>query len=274
MLRYGTEIARNIREEVKQEIVKMGINPSLSVILVGDDVSSKIYVNNKKKACQEVGIICNILSFENDCDPKIVKDKVVNSESSGVIVQLPLPSHFDKFEIINSIDPFKDVDCFHIENIGRLVQGNPRFLPCTPAAVNVLLINEELEGKHVVIVNDSIVVGKALSMLLLKRKATVTLCNEYTKNIKFICQSADILVSAVGKIPDFSITNDYVKKDAIVIDVGIFRNSDGKIRGDVDAEVIEKARWVSAVPNGIGVITVSSLLKNVLIAENMKKGGL
>lgn len=254
--------------------------PKLAVFLVGNNEASRIYVRNKTKACQRIGIESEVYELpENTTGSKL--DKLIckcneASDVHGILVQLPLPYHFDKIKIINSIAVEKDVDCFHAHNIGMLVQGIPIFTPCTPTGICKLLdyINVSVLGKNIVIINDSIVVGRPLAMLLSNKGATVTICNKHTERLKEISKKADIVVVAVGKRPEFVLNKHYCKEGVVLIDVGI-NNQNGKLCGDIDIESVSNlASMVTQTPGGIGPLTISVLLENVVLAAERKEWGL
>jgi len=262
------QIKENIATEVESLKQKTGKTPGLAVVLVGDDPASAVYVRNKNKTCKNLGF----QSFENilpadTSEPtllglinKLNKDERVN----GILVQLPLPSHISSQKILEAINPQKDVDGFHLENIGRLFTGNATFKPCTPEGIIQLLDHYEvkIEGENAVVLGRSNIVGKPISLLLLERNATVTICHSRTKNLSAITQSADILIAAIGK-PNF-VTEDMVKDDAIVIDVGINRVGD-KLVGDVDYQsVSKKVSLITPVPGGVGPMTIAVLMANTL----------
>ena len=269
----GKLISSEVKERVKAEVLKLkdeGIETSLAVIIVGEDPASKIYVSNKKKACEALGIRSLEYALPEDTtrEELLALIKTLNSESSvnGILCQLPLPRHLDETEIINAISPEKDVDAFHPQNVGHIMIGDYDFVPCTPAGIIEMLDSEgiETEGKHCVVIGRSNIVGKPMSMLLLHRNGTVTICHSRTKNLKEICKSADILVAAVGKAK--FVTADMVKEGAVVIDVGMNRQ-DGKLCGDVDFEnVKEKASAITPVPGGVGPMTIAMLMQNTLTA--------
>jgi methylenetetrahydrofolate dehydrogenase (NADP+)/methenyltetrahydrofolate cyclohydrolase len=275
MLIDGREIAKKLKLEVADEVSKLkakGIHPCLCVCLVGDDPASKIYVKNKQKSCEEVGILSKVEFPSSSVSASSIFDLIrqwnEDKKCHGVLVQLPLPEHIDRLDVINAVSSSKDVDGFHHQNIGLLVQGKPNFIPCTPLAIKYLLDyhNIKVSGKNVVIINDTIVVGKPLAMLLNMAGATVTLCNSKTENLVEISKSADILVSAVGKRPDFIVAGNMIRKGAAVFDVGVNR-IDGKICGDVDFDdVIDRASYLTKMPGCIGLITIAMLLKNTLKA--------
>ena len=274
----GKNLAKKIRNELKQKIKTLYSTPCLAVVLVGNDPASKLYVNNKKKYCEEVGIKSSIIKLESNIKETdlIKKIKQLNKDKNinGILVQLPLPKHINEFKIIESINPIKDVDGFNAYNKGLLNIGKPFFIPCTPLGI-LKLLNEykiDLKGKHAVIVGRSNIVGKPLLNLLLNHDATVSICHSNTKNLKEITQSADILIVSIGK-PKF-ITSDFVKKGAAVIDVGINKveNSNNFV-GDVDFnKVKEKASFITPVPGGIGPLTITSLLDNTIKAFEKQNG--
>lgn len=270
----GKSIAEEIRTSIKERVSKMkeamNINPSLTVILVGDNPSSQVYVRNKERACIEVGIDSNIIRMSEKTSEQELLDTIqkLNEDRSvhGILVQLPLPEQINEDKIIAAIDPNKDVDGFHPINRGKLFAGEKSLEPCTPMGIIRLLdhIGYEIEGKNAVIIGRSNIVGKPVALMLLKRNATVTIVHTRTKDIKSITQTADILVVAVGraKIVDSS----YIKEGAVVIDVGINR-LDGKLCGDVDFDdVKDKAGYITPVPRGVGPMTIAMLLENTLTA--------
>lgn len=275
----GKAVSAAVKDEVKEQVAalkKDGGVPCLAVVLVGDDPASKVYVRNKKRACE----YCGIKSLEYILDKTASEQQlldlidVLNNEPTvhGILVQLPLPPHINEQKIINAISEQKDVDAFHPANVGRLMTGNPDFLPCTPAGVMEMLkkYNIETAGKDCVIIGRSNIVGKPMAMLMLMANSTVTVCHSKTKNLKEKCLSADILIAAIGK-PKF-VTADMVKDGAVVIDVGINRTEDGKLCGDVDFdEVSKKASYITPVPGGVGPMTIATLMKNTLTAYKLKK---
>ena len=266
----GKAISQAIKDEVKAKVADLntkGIYPSLAVILVGNDPASAVYVGNKKKACEYTGI--KSVSYELPDETtqtellelidKLNKDDSIN----GILCQLPLPKHIDEDAIIRAISPLKDVDGFHPETVGKMVIGEKGFLPCTPAGVIELLkrSNVDITGKECVVVGRSNIVGKPMSILLLRENGAVTTCQSKTKNLKEVCKRADILVVAIGK-PKF-IDDEYVKEGATVIDVGIHRGADNKLCGDVDYEkVAPVAGLITPVPGGVGPMTIAMLMKN------------
>lgn len=273
----GKRISKEIKEELKQEVAQLkenGRECCLAVIQVGNDPASSVYVGNKKKACEYIGV--NSLSFElaDTVTEKELLDLIekLNQDASvhGILCQLPLPKHIDENKVIRAISPKKDVDGFHPENVGALVIGQQGFVSCTPAGIVQLLkrSNVEICGKHCVIVGRSNIVGKPMALLMLRENATVTVCHSKTENLQEICKEADILIVAIGK-PLF-ITADYVKKDAVVIDVGIHRNEENKLCGDVDFQSVEPiASAITPVPGGVGPMTIAMLMNNCVEAMKM-----
>ena len=270
----GKKISADIRAEITEEVKAMkaeGIHPGLAVIIVGEDPASQVYVRNKGKACEEVGIYSEIIRMPKETteDTLLAKISELNarSEISGILVQLPLPKHISEEKVIAAISPEKDVDAFSEANVGKIMIGNHHFLPCTPAGVMELIHRSgvEIAGKQAVVIGRSNIVGKPQAMLLLHANATVTICHSRTQNLAEICRTADILVVAIGKA-DF-VTADMVKPGACVIDVGMNRKADGKLTGDVDyASVSEVAGYITPVPGGVGPMTITMLLKNTLTA--------
>lgn len=270
----GKAVSAAVKDEVKNEVEqlkKSGSVPCLAVVLVGNDPASKVYVGNKKKACEYCGIkSLEYLLDENTTEEELLSlINVLNNDSAvnGILVQLPLPKHINEEHIINSIVPSKDVDAFHPVNVGKIMIGNPDFLPCTPAGVMEMLKKYNIEtcGKDCVIIGRSNIVGKPMAMLMLAANATVTVCHSKTANIKEKCKNSDIIIAAVGKAG--FVTADMVKDGAVVIDVGINRNSEGKLCGDVDFEsVSQKASYITPVPGGVGPMTIATLMKNTLAA--------
>lgn len=273
----GKAVAERIKCEIAEEIVKLrseGIEPCLAVVIVGDNQASRVYVNNKKKACDRVGI--KSLEFalpEETSQAELLKliDKLNADKSvNGILVQLPLPGHIDEKAVIDRIDPSKDVDCFHPYSVGKLFTGSPVFQPCTPSGIMELIKESgtDVRGKDCVVIGRSNIVGKPMAMLLLAANGTVTIAHSKTKNLKRVCKRADILVVAIGKAK--FIDDSYVKKGAVVIDVGMDRDEDGKLCGDVDFEkVLPVCGAITPVPGGVGPMTVTMLLKNTLTAAKM-----
>lgn len=267
----GKKVAEHIKFQVKTEIVSMEQDPTLAVIVVGDNPASRVYVNNKKKACDYVGIKSVEYTLPEDTteDELLALIDLLNRFRyiNGILVQLPLPNHINEKLVLEKIAPEKDVDGFSAYNTGKLWQGQYDIAPCTAMGIIELLnyYNIDVAGKHCVIIGRSNIVGKPVASLLLERNATVTICHSKTKNLSEITSKADILISAVGK-PKF-VTWGFVKKDAIVIDVGINRDENGKLCGDVDSEnIANKASMLTPVPGGVGPMTVAMLMKNTLIA--------
>lgn len=270
----GKKISTEIKDELKvtvEELKKQGVETCLAVIQVGDDPASSIYVRNKKRACAYVGI--ESLSYElpeettEDELVKLVKELNENDNVHGILVQLPLPKHINADTIIRTISPNKDVDGFHPESVGRLCIGEPGFVSCTPAGIIQLLKRSgiEIEGKECVVVGRSNIVGKPMSILLLRENGTVTITHSRTKDLKEVTGRADILVVAIGK-PKF-ITADYVKEGAVVIDVGMHRNEENKLCGDVDFDdVKDKVSAITPVPGGVGPMTIAMLMYNCVEA--------
>lgn len=269
----GKAIAAALRAELKEEVAALtaaGNTPALAVILVGNDPASRVYVSNKEKACAEVGIRSEEFTLPEDTTEEqlleLVRTLNAREDIHGILCQLPLPSHLDDKTVIAAIDPRKDVDAFHTANVGHIMIGDYTFLPCTPAGVMELLhrSNIDVAGKHCVVIGRSNIVGKPMAMLLLHENATVTICHSRTQNLKEICRSADVLVAAVGRAK--FVTPDMVKDGAAVIDVGINRDENGKLCGDVDPLVDAVAGWLTPVPGGVGPMTIALLLKNTVTA--------
>ena len=272
----GKAVSAAIKEQVRDEIARDGIKAGLAVVIVGNDPASRVYVNNKKKACE----FCGIQSFEYALPEETTMEQLLelidtlnNDEKvNGILVQLPLPKQLDEKAVIERISPKKDVDAFHETNVGKIMIGNYSFLPCTPAGCMELIHSTgvSVSGKECVVIGRSNIVGKPMAMLLLHENGTVTVCHSRTKNLAEVCSRADILVAAVGK-PNF-VTADMVKEGAVVIDVGINRLENGKLCGDVKFdEVSEKASWITPVPGGVGPMTIAILMKNTLIAAKTQK---
>ena len=274
----GKAISLDIKQEVKkqtEQLKQKGITPCLAVVLVGEDSASKVYVNNKKKACDFCGITS--ISYELpestkesellELIKKLNQDKSIN----GILVQLPLPKHINENHIILAISPQKDVDCFHPQNVGTLYTGGKCFLPCTPAGILELIQRSgyDITAKECVVIGRSNIVGKPVAMLLLCENGTVTICHSKTKNLHDVCKRADIIVVATGKRN--TLTRDMVKQGAIIIDVGMNRNEEGKLCGDVYFDnVIEVARAITPVPGGVGPMTIAMLMKNCLTAAELQ----
>lgn len=272
----GKAVSAAVKEQVRDEIARDGIKAGLAVVIVGNDPASRVYVNNKKKACE----FCGITSFEyalpEETSMKELLELIdtLNSDDkvNGILVQLPLPKQLDEKEVIARISPEKDVDAFHEQNVGKIMIGNYSFLPCTPSGCMDLIHSTgvEISGKECVVIGRSNIVGKPMAMLLLHENGTVTICHSRTKNLAEVCRRADILVAAVGR-PNF-VTADMVKEGAVVIDVGINRLDNGKLCGDVKFdEVSEKAGWITPVPGGVGPMTIATLMKNTLTAAKLQQ---
>ena len=271
----GKEVSANTRAKISDEVKafkeERGITPGLAVIIVGNNEASKVYVRNKHKACEDVGMYSKVIEMPEETAEEellsLIDSLNKDDEIHGILVQLPLPKHINEQKVINSISPKKDVDAFHPENVGKIMIGEYDFLPCTPAGVMEILAyyNIEISGKKCVIVGRSNIVGKPQALLLLEKNGTVTICHSRTKDLKEETKQADILVVAIGK-PDF-ITADMVKEGAVVVDVGINRMPDGKLHGDVNFdEVAPKSYAITPVPGGVGPMTITMLLKNTLTA--------
>ncbi len=276
----GKAIADEIKKEAAAEAAALkaqGVKPCLAVILVGNDSASQVYVNNKKKACEAVGIRSVSYTLDENAEEsellQLVDTLNLDSSVHGILVQLPLPEHMDETKVIVAISPEKDVDCFHPMNVGRLTSGLDGFLPCTPAGVIEILkrTGHDIAGKNCAIIGRSNLVGKPLALLMTRENATVTLCHSKTQNLAEVCRRADILVSAAGKAG--LVTGDMVKDGAVVIDVGMNRNAEGKLCGDVVYdEAAEKASAVTPVPGGVGLMTVAMLMKNCIRAAKKVSG--
>lgn len=270
----GKKLRDKILEELKLKVASLTVVPKLVVISVGDDPASQIYVNNKKKYAEKIGIAAEIIGYPEDVTQQILLKKIdeLNNDTTvtAILVQLPLPKHIDKLKILTAIDPKKDVDGFTPYNSGLLFSGaKPFAYPATPRGILRLLdeYNIEIDGKHVVVVGRSNIVGKPLAQMMLNRNATVTVCHSHTKNLAEITKTADILVSAAGgKI----IEDNMLKSNCVVIDVGIFRDDNGKLRGDVNFETVSKiASHITPVPGGVGPMTIASLMLNIVdLIEN------
>ncbi len=270
----GKKVSAQVKEQVRietEELVKKGIKPGLAVIIVGDDLASRVYVNNKKKACEKVGFLSKEFALPATTTQEellsLVKELNEDKEINGILCQLPLPKGLDEKAVIEAISPLKDVDAFHASNVGKIMIGDYDFLPCTPAGVMEMLhsYNIPVEGKECVVIGRSNIVGKPMAMLLLHENGTVTITHSRTKNLKEVTKRADILVAAIGK-PKF-VTADMVKEGAVVIDVGMDRDENGKLCGDVDFEnVKEKCSAITPLPGGVGPMTIAVLMKNTLKA--------
>ena len=274
----GKKVSAAVRAQVRDEVVelvKRGVQPGLAVVIVGNDPASRTYVNNKKKACADTGIYSEEYALPETTTQEellaLVDQLNHKKEITGILVQSPLPRGLDEEAVVEAIAPEKDVDAFHPDNVGRIMIGNYHFLPCTPAGVIELLQSEQIEiaSKNCVVIGRSNIVGKPMAMLLLHHNGTVTICHSRTKDLKAVCRQADILVSAVGKAG--FVTADMVKPGAAVIDVGMNRNSEGKLCGDVDYAAVEKlAGYITPVPGGVGPMTIAMLLRNTLTAAKLQ----
>jgi len=269
----GKKISAQVKDECKERVAKENLDVTLAVIQVGNDPASTVYVGNKKKACEYVGIhsLSYELSEETTEEELLALVEKLNADDTvnGILVQLPLPSHINEDKVIQTISPKKDVDGFHPQSVGALSIGQPGFVSCTPAGIIQLLKRSGvvIDGKECVIVGRSNIVGKPMAMLMLRENATVTIAHSKTKNLKELCQTADILIVAIGK-PQF-ITADYVKEGAVVIDVGIHRDENNKLCGDVRyEEVAEKASAITPVPGGVGPMTIAMLMSNCVESLN------
>lgn len=270
----GKEIANNLREEMKEEVIQLkeiGITPHLTVILVGEDPASKSYVRGKEKASSEVGLNSTVIRMPENTEEDTLLQKIneLNNDERvhGILVQLPLPKQMDEQKVIEAIDPDKDVDGFHPINIGRMIVGQDVFLPCTPYGIIHMLKskNIQIEGQHAVVIGRSNIVGKPVGQLLLNENATVTYCHSRTKNLKKITKQADILIVAIGK--EHVIDSTFIKDGAVVIDVGVNRTNEGTLTGDVDFEDAQKkASYITPVPKGVGPMTITMLLFNTIKA--------
>ena len=276
----GKQVAARCREELKQQVAALrarGIIPGLAVILVGEDPASQVYVRNKHRACEELGIHSEQYTLSADTDRQTLLDLITElngrEEIDGILVQLPLPGHLDEKEILSAIDPAKDVDSFHPQNVGRLVIGDYFFAPCTPSGILTLIDSAgvDLTGKECVVIGRSNIVGKPMALMLLHRNATVTVCHSKTRDLPSVTRRADVLISAVGKAG--FVTAYMVKPGAVVIDVGMNRNQAGKLCGDVDFESVSRvADYLTPVPVGVGPMTITMLLRStVLSAQNRRK---
>lgn len=275
----GKQVAARIKAALKKEVEQLktekNIEPGLAVVIVGNDPASRVYVNNKKKACSEIGIYSREYALPEETTQQellsLIESLNQDPQINGILVQLPLPSHLDETAVILSINPAKDVDAFHPVNVGKIMIGDFDFLPCTPAGVMELIAESGIDpaGKECVVVGRSNIVGKPQAMLLLHKNGTVTICHSKTKNLKEVCLRADILVVAVGRA-NF-ITADMVKPGAVVIDVGMNRLENGKLCGDVDFEQVKQvAKAITPVPGGVGPMTITMLMRNTMKAAELQ----
>ncbi len=279
MIIDGKAISAATRGDIKaqvDELKKQGVTPGLAVIIVGDDPASRVYVNNKKKACAELGMLSEEYALPADTTEEelltLIDTLNGREDIDGILCQLPLPRHLDEKRVINAISAEKDVDAFHPVNVGKIMIGDYSFLPCTPAGVMELIrrSNIDVAGKHCVVIGRSNIVGKPMAMLMLHANATVTICHSRTQNLKEICRTADIIVAAVGKA--YFVTADMVKEGAVVIDVGMNRNAEGKLCGDVDYDEVSKvASAITPVPGGVGPMTITMLMQNTVTAAKQRR---
>lgn len=270
----GNALSQKLRIQITERAAALkakGITPGLAVVLVGDNPASQVYVRNKVKACQDCGLNSLLEKYPEDMTEKVLLERIetLNQDPSihGILVQLPLPKHIDAQKVIEAIAPHKDVDGFHIASAGALMTGMPGFWPCTPYGCMKMLdsIGYDLKGKHAVVIGRSNIVGKPMALMLLQKNATVTICHSATPNLKAMTLQADVIVAAVGKRN--VLTADMVKPGAVVIDVGMNRNDEGKLCGDVDFDGVEKvAGYITPVPGGVGPMTITMLLVNTLEA--------
>ncbi len=276
----GKATSKKIRGEVYDKVSKLaekGIRAGLAVIIVGEDPASRTYVNNKKKACAECGIYSEEYALSEQTSEEellsLIAELNDKEEINGILVQLPLPKHISEDKVIEAINPDKDVDAFNVRNVGKIMTGDFDFLPCTPAGVMALFeeYGIDVSGKRATVIGRSNIVGKPMSMLLLHKSATVTICHSKTKNIDEILKNSDIIVAAVGKAG--FVTGDMVSAGAVVMDVGINRNAEGKLCGDVDFDSVSpKASYITPVPGGVGPMTITMLMKNTLRAACIQNG--
>lgn len=279
MILDGKKLSNIILEEIKKEVSKLAKKPHLAVILVGDDPASRIYVNNKKKTALNLGINSTVIELPENTEEKVLLNKIEelnkDDDVTGILVQMPLPAHIDKDKVVCAIDPKKDVDCFTPENVGKLALGmKPYFYPVTPQGILIMLdyYGYPVEGKHVVVVGRSNIVGKPMVQMLLSRNATVTVCHSHTKNLDDIIKTADIIISAVGKKV---VRCKMVKYKSVLVDVGISRDTNGKLTGDLNFsgfndinEILDFVEAFSPVPGGVGPMTIASLMLNTLAVEH------
>lgn len=273
----GKALAAGIKDDLKKRVKALndekGITPGLAVILVGDDPASHTYVNNKEKACVDIGIYSSVHRLKTDTSEEelltLIDELNHDNEIDGILVQLPLPKHLDELKILRAVDPDKDVDGTHVVTAGKLFVGDIGFKPCTPKGIVRMIKSTgvEIAGKNAVVAGRSNIVGKPIALLLLNENATVTICHSKTKDLQKICANADILVAAIGK-PEF-FTGEYIKEGAVVIDVGTTK-VDGKLKGDVlFEEAAKKASWISPVPGGVGPMTIAMLMENTVEAGEL-----
>jgi len=276
----GKAVAARVRQEVAVAVARLaeaGIVPCLHVVLVGEDPASQVYVRNKGKACEEVGIrgVTHRLSAETTEEELLALLAGLNADPDvdGILVQLPVPKHINSDKVIDALDPARDVDGFHPFSLGMLMSDRPGVEPCTPAGC-IRLIDEtgiDLKGLHAVVIGRSLIVGKPMAQLLLRRHATVTICHSRTTNLPEVVRSADVVVAAVGK--PRMVKGDWIREGAVVIDVGVNRTGEGKLVGDVDFEAAsQKASWITPVPGGVGPMTIAFLMRNTVIAACLRRG--
>lgn len=275
----GKAVSEKVKAQVAQEVEQLkerGIQPGLAVVLVGDDPASRVYINSKKKACTVTGIYSEEYALPATTSQEELLDLIhklnEKPEIHGILLQSPLPEGLDEAAVVEVIDPKKDVDAFHAYNVGKLAQGRPIFQPCTPAGILELIrsTGTEIEGKNCVVIGRSNIVGKPMALLLLQHNGTVTICHSKTANLKKLTCQADILISAVGKAG--FVSADMVKPGAVVIDVGMNRNAEGKLCGDVASEVEPIASFLTPVPGGVGPMTIAMLMKNTVLAAKLQNG--
>ena len=279
MIIDGKKISTEIKDELKGQVAKLkaeGVEVTLAVVKVGEDPASAVYVRNKEKACEYIGINSKKIEMPEETTEeellKLVDDLNTDPAINGILVQLPLPKHIDENKILLAIDPMKDVDGFHPVNVGKMVIGEESFLPCTPAGIIEMIKRSglDIEGKECVIIGRSNIVGKPMAILMLRENATVTVTHSRTKDLPEVCKRADIIVAALGKAK--FVTKDFVKEGAIIIDVGMDRDEDGKLCGDVDFDEVESiASAITPVPGGVGPMTVTMLLVNCLRSVELNK---
>lgn len=279
MIIDGKKISTEIKDELKEQVAQLkaeGVEVTLAVVKVGEDPASAVYVRNKEKACEYIGINSKKIEMPEETTEeellKLVDDLNTDPAINGILVQLPLPKHIDENKILLAIDPMKDVDGFHPVNVGKMVIGEESFLPCTPAGIIEMIKRSglDIEGKECVIIGRSNIVGKPMAILMLRENATVTVTHSRTKNLPEVCKRADIIVAALGKAK--FVTKDFVKEGAIIIDVGMDRDEDGKLCGDVDFDEVESiASAITPVPGGVGPMTVTMLLVNCLRSVELNK---
>lgn len=279
MIIDGKKISTEIKDELKEQVAQLkaeGVEVTLAVVKVGEDLASAVYVRNKEKACEYIGINSKKIEMPEETTEeellKLVDDLNTDPAINGILVQLPLPKHIDENKILLAIDPMKDVDGFHPVNVGKMVIGEESFLPCTPAGIIEMIKRSglDIEGKECVIIGRSNIVGKPMAILMLRENATVTVTHSRTKDLPEVCKRADIIVAALGKAK--FVTKDFVKEGAIIIDVGMDRDEDGKLCGDVDFDEVESiASAITPVPGGVGPMTVTMLLVNCLRSVELNK---